>query len=59
MAAVVLAACAVAFGLTFRFSTTTPAAMMSGMGAEFFPRLVIAVIVVLSVELAEDSQPRT
>ena len=52
MAAVVLAACAVAFGLTFRFSTTTPAAMMSGMGAEFFPRLVIAVMVVLAVCIA-------
>jgi hypothetical protein len=52
VAAVVLAACAVVFGLTFRFSTTTPAAMMSGMGAEFFPRLVIAVIVVLAVCIA-------
>ncbi len=52
VAAVAIAACAVAFGLTFRFSTTTPAAMMSGMGAEFFPRLVIAVIVVLAVCIA-------
>jgi len=47
--AVALAACAVAFGLTFRFTTTTPAAMMSGMGAEFFPRLVIAVMAVLAI----------
>lgn len=52
MAAVAIAGCIVAFALTFRFSTTTPAAMMSGMGAEFFPRLVIAVIVVLAVCIA-------
>jgi len=48
VAAIALAACAVAFGLTFRFTTTTPAAMMSGMGAEFFPRLVIGVIAILA-----------
>jgi hypothetical protein len=48
VAAIALAACAVAFGLTFRFTTTTPAAMMSGMGAEFFPRLVIIVMAVLA-----------
>ena len=48
VAVVALAACAVAFGLTFRFTTTTPAAMMSGMGAEFFPRLVIGVMAVLA-----------
>ena len=52
VAAVALAACIVAFALTFRFSATTPAAMMSGMGAEFFPRLVIAVIAVLAVCIA-------
>ena len=52
MAAVAIAACIVAFALTFRFSATTPAAMMSGMGAEFFPRLVIALIVVLAVCIA-------
>jgi len=52
VAAVAIAGCIVAFALTFRFSTTTPAAMMSGMGAEFFPRLVIAVIVVLAVCIA-------
>ena len=49
MAGVALAGCAVAFGLTFRFSTTTPASMMSGMGAEFFPRLVIAVMAILAI----------
>ena len=52
VAVVALAGCAVAFGLTFRFSTTTPGAMMSGMGAEFFPRLVIGVIAVLAVCIA-------
>jgi hypothetical protein len=52
VAAVAIAACIVAFALTFRFSTTTPAAMMSGMGAEFFPRLVIAVMVLLAVCIA-------
>ena len=52
VAVVALAACAVAFGLTYRFTTTTPGAMMSGMGAEFFPRLVIGVIAVLAVCIA-------
>jgi hypothetical protein len=52
VAAVALAACGVAFALTFRFTSTTPAAMMSGMGAEFFPRLVIAVIALLAVCVA-------
>ena len=52
VAAVAIAGCAIAFGLTFRFTTTTPAAMMSGMGAEFFPRLVIAVMAVLAVCIA-------
>lgn len=52
MAAVALAACAAAFALTFRFTATAPAAMMGGMGAEFFPRLVIGVIAVLAVGVA-------
>lgn len=52
MAGVAIAACLIALGLTFRFTATTPAAMMSGMGAEFFPRLVIAVIAVLAVCIA-------
>ena len=49
VAAVALALCAFAFGLTFRFTTTTPAAMMSGMGAEFFPRIVIAAMALLAI----------
>ena len=52
VAAVALAACAVAFGLTFRFTATTPAALMSGMGAEFFPRMVIGVMAVLAICIA-------
>ncbi len=52
VAGVAIAACAIAFVLTFRFTTTTPAAMMSGMGAEFFPRLVIAVIAALGLCIA-------
>ena len=48
MAAVALSACALAYGLTYRFATM-PAAMMSGLGAEFFPRLVIGVIALLAV----------
>ena len=48
MAAVALCACAVAFGLTYRFATM-PAAMVSGLGAEVFPRLVIGVIAFLAV----------
>ena len=49
VAVLALVACAVAFGLTFRFTTTTPAAMMQGMGAEFFPRLVIGVMALLAI----------
>jgi hypothetical protein len=52
VAGVAIAACAFAFALTFLFSTTTPAAMMSGLGAEFFPRLVIAIMAVLAVCIA-------
>lgn len=52
VAAVALAGCAAAFWLTFGFQTTTPAAMMEGMGAEFFPRLVIGVMAVLAICIA-------
>ncbi len=52
IAAVVLAACAVAFGLTYRFTATSPASILSGMGAEFFPRIVIGVMAVLAVCIA-------
>ena len=52
VAGVALAGCVLAFGLTFRFSATNAAAIMSGMGAEFFPRLVIAAIAILAVCIA-------
>src|SRR5687768_16818529 len=52
VAGVALAGCAVAFGLTYRFGATNAAAIMSGMGAEFFPRLVIGVIAVLAICIA-------
>jgi hypothetical protein len=48
VAAVALALCGVAFGLTYRF-TVMPAAMVSGMGAAAFPRMVIGVIALLAV----------
>jgi len=51
VAVLALVACAVALGLTFQFTTTTPAAMMQGMGAEFFPRLVIGVMAVLAIAI--------
>jgi hypothetical protein len=52
VAGVALAGCAVAFGLTYKFGATNAAAIMSGMGAEFFPRLVIGVIAVLAICIA-------
>ena len=52
VAGVALALCALAWWLTFRFQATAPAAMMEGMGAEFFPRLVIAVIALLAICIA-------
>lgn len=48
MAAVAIAASAVAYGLTYRFAVM-PAAMVSGLGAEVFPRLVIGLIAFLAV----------
>ena len=48
VAGVALCGCAVAFGLTYRFAVM-PAAMVSGLGAEVFPRLVIGVIAFLAV----------
>ena len=48
VAAVALSACAVAYGLTYRFAAI-PAAMVSGLGAEVFPRLVIGLIAFLAV----------
>ena len=46
---VALAACAAAFALTFYFTKGAAAAMLEGLGAEFFPRLVLAVAAILAV----------
>lgn len=48
VAAVALSGCVVAYWLTYRFAVM-PAAMVSGLGAEVFPRLVIGVIAFLAV----------
>jgi len=49
VASVALAASAAAFALTFHFTKGAAAAMLEGLGAEFFPRLVLAVIAILAV----------
>lgn len=49
VAAVALAACAAAFALTFHFTKGPAAAMLEGMGAEFFPRLVLGLVAVLAL----------
>jgi len=47
--AVALALCAAAFAMTFYFTTNAAGAMLGGMGAEFFPRLILALIAILAV----------
>jgi hypothetical protein len=47
VAAVILVFCAIVYGLTYRFDTV-PAALMSGLGAELFPRLVLATTALLA-----------
>ena len=49
VAAVALAASAAAFVLTYYFTANAAAAMLGGMGAEYFPRLIIAIIAILAV----------
>jgi hypothetical protein len=51
VAAAVLAAAAAIFALTFAFDEV-PAALMQGLGAALFPRLVLAVIALLALALA-------
>ncbi len=51
VALAVLAFTAGVYGLTFRFDEV-PAALMSGMGADLFPRLVLATLAVLAVLMA-------
>jgi hypothetical protein len=47
VAGVALAFCIVAYALTYTFDSV-PAALMSGLGAELFPRLVIGVMILLA-----------
>ena len=49
VAAVALAGCAAAFALTYHFTVNAAAAMLGGMGAEYFPRLIIAIIAILAI----------
>lgn len=56
-AAVVLALAAAAFAVTFTFEEV-PAALMQGLGAEIFPRLVLLVIGLLALVLAYQARHR-
>jgi Tripartite tricarboxylate transporter TctB family len=47
VAAVALAFCIAAYAVTYTFDSV-PAALMSGLGAELFPRLVISVMALLA-----------
>ncbi len=51
VAAVVVAFAAGAYGLTYTFEAV-PQALMQGLGAELFPRLVLATMILLAVLLA-------
>lgn len=51
VALVLLAFAAGVYALTYRFDEV-PAALMAGLGAEFFPRLVLATLAALAVLLA-------
>jgi hypothetical protein len=51
VAIVILAFCAIVYGLTYRFDAV-PAAFMSGLGAELFPRLVVATVALLALLIA-------
>jgi hypothetical protein len=51
VASATLVFCAAAYALTFRFDKV-PEALMSGLGAEFFPRLILAAMAVFAVLIA-------
>lgn len=55
IAAAVLAFCAVVWGLTFTFDTM-PAALVPGLGAAAFPRLLLATMALLALALAWTSR---
>ena len=57
VAGAVLALTAAAFAVTFTFEEV-PAALMQGLGADIFPRLVLATIAVLAVILAVQGRNR-
>lgn len=57
VAAVVIVIAAAAFAATFTFDTV-PEALMQGLGAEIFPRMVLAVIVALALVLAFQARTR-
>lgn len=57
VAGVVLALTAAAFAVTFTFEEV-PAALMQGLGAEIFPRLVLATIGLLALVLAFQARHR-
>lgn len=57
VAAVVIVIAAAAFAATFTFDTV-PEALMQGLGAEIFPRMVLAVIVALALVLAFQARHR-
>ncbi len=51
VAAATLVFCAAAYALTYRFDKV-PEALMSGLGAEFFPRLILAAMAIFAVLIA-------
>lgn len=57
VAAVVLAIAAAAFATTYTFEEV-PAALMQGLGAEIFPRLVLAIIGILGIVMAFQARHR-
>jgi len=57
VALVILACCAVVYGLTFTFDTV-PAALTQGMGPAAFPRLLLVVMALLAIVLALSARGR-
>lgn len=51
VASATLVFCAAAYALTYRFDKV-PEALMSGLGAEFFPRLILAAMAIFAVLIA-------
>ncbi len=51
VAVVILVFCVLVYGLTYRFDAV-PAALMDGLGAELFPRLILGVVALMAVLIA-------